>query len=300
MRNFLLLFSLLAALSFNAHARSWETLCKTFTEDCLFLLATNEAHNVSAETTLYYLAFHAGRLGLDEIPGGDMAFASERVQSQARNLLDLGKAVSAGSLSLSLEHPLTGFKELLVAPYLLPASLADLSQSDVEEVLALSGLSPGAIGTVVGKVMASDLHDGKYRFVNGQFNDYVDFLQQFPDWFLSVTSLVISLAEEGYTSEAKDITHRYLAPEDHIRAQDVLLYVEAIQSMFGGEMRKGVSLATAIQSPVLRLESLGHLVALTEDSFIGEHYLSALYDSNYPLSRVERRNILLFTLSLME
>ena len=304
MRNIFLVIAALFSVALHADASSWERSCTPFTDGCLFLLASKEA-NVDqqsdvSETTIYTMAFHAGRLGLDRLPTGDLEFAPDGIGENALELLKLGQAVKEERVSVSLAKPILGFEAGLVAPYILPRILVDLSQSDVEALLSASDLPSSTKGQVIGKMLATDLNEGEYRFVNGQIEEYVDLLNKEPDSYLGLTSMILSLAEEGYTREAKDLVNRHLVPKDHLRSQDVLLYVRSIQGVFEGDTLRVASLASAIQSPVFRLEALGHLYALSRDPFIGKQYLSALYDFASPFSNIERRNLVLLTISLMD
>lgn len=296
-----LIFVLLLASGIaKAEGVSWDASCTPFSDGCLFLLVSKEMHgssNSGVNVPLFKLAFHAGRVGYASLPGGDLDFAPAELKRQADTYFQLGRDVGQGRLSMSVESPITGLKGLMVAPYLLPEALLDLSQTDVESVLVASSLTPSSQGVVLGRLLAMELNEGKYRFVNGQVDEYLDYLTGSPQPFLAVTSLAITLAEEGYTREAKDIVNRHLVYDDHLRAQDVLLYIQAIQGVFDDDALTIVSLASAIQSKTLRLEALGHLYALTRDQFVGKQYLSALYDFSNPLTPLQRRNLALFAIS---
>lgn len=297
----LLLLLMLSNVS-RAESLTWEASCTQFSDECLFLLASKEAYGMDdadVRLPLYKLAFHAGRMGYSDIPGGDLAFAPRGLQDDAQQYLLLGKDVAAGRLSVSLDKPIEGLSDILAAPYILPRALIDLSQTDVQSVLLASSLPSALQGEVLGRLFAMELNEGEYRFVNGQIDEHLDYLDSTAQPFLAISSLAIILAEEGYTREAKDIVGRYLVPDDYHRSQDVLLYIQAIQAVFDGDVFRVVSLASAIQSQIFRLEAFGHLYALTRAQFVGKQYLSALYDFASPLTPLDRRNLVLFTLSTM-
>lgn len=299
--SFLLLLLVLSNFS-RAQPVTWEASCTPFSDGCLFLIASKEMHGIEdadIRVPLFKLAFHAGRMGYNNIPGGDLDFAPQGLRDDARQYLMLGRDIAADRLVMDLDQPITGLKSVLVAPYILPRGIKDLSQTDVQSILLASSLSPAAQGEVLGRLFAMELNEGEYRFVNGQIEVHLDYLDGTDQPFLAVSSLAITLAEEGYIREAKEIVSRYLVLDDYHRSQDVLLYMQAIQAVFDGDSLRVVSLASAIQSQIFRLEALGHLYALTRDQFVGKQYLSALYDFASPLTPIDRRNLVLFTLSTM-
>lgn len=299
--SFLLLLIVLSNIS-RAQPVTWEASCTPFSDGCLFLLATKEMHGIKdadVRVPLYKLAFHAGRMGYATIPGGDLDFAPQGLKDAAQQYLLLGRDIAEDRLMMSLDQPISGLKSVLAAPYILPRALKDLGQTEVQAILLASSLSSAEQGEILGRLFAMELNEGEYRFVNGQTEEYLEYLDSMEHPFLAISSLAITLAEEGYTREAEEIVERYLVPEDYHRAQDVLLYMQAIQAVFDGDPLRMVSLASAIQSHIFRLEALGHLYSLTRDQFVGKQYLSALYDFASPLTPVDRRNLVLFTLSAM-
>lgn len=302
LRILFLLTLLVLSNASRAQSVTWEASCTPFSDGCLFLIASKEMHGIDdadVRVPLFKLAFHAGRMGYSNIPGGDLDFAPQALRDDAQQYFVLGKDIAAGRLVMSLDQPITGLKSVLAAPHILPRAIQNLSQTDVQSVLLASSLTPAVQGEVLGRLFAMELNAGEYRFVNGQIEEHLSYLGRTDQPFLAMSSLAITLAEEGYTREAREIVSRYLVPDDYHRSQDVLLYMQAIQAVFDGDPLRVVSLASAIQSHVFRLEALGHLYALTRDQFVGKQYLSALYDFAAPLTPVDRRNLVLFTLSTM-
>lgn len=295
-------FLLFSAFISQALASSWGNACKPFTEECLFFVASKEMHGASQgrnELPLFAMAFHAGRLGYDSIPSGDYDFATSSIQREASKFLGLGRAVRQGRLRVNIEQPIKGLGSELAAPYVLPESLLNLSPHEIISILEASDLLVTTQAAVVGRLLAADLNRGEYRLVRGQIQGYIDFLKGLDERSLALTSLAITLAEEGYVSEADKIITSHLVPINHIQAQDVMMYLKAIQAVFDENILQSLSLASAIQSSVFRLEALGHLYSITRDSFVGNQYLSALYEFSDPLTPNQRRNIVLFAISMM-
>lgn len=293
------LFTLLLIAS-PVRAVSWEQSCTPFTDGCLFTIASKELEDPTSSKgkhTLNEMAFHAGRLGFESIPGGDLDFAPEDIAAVADQFHALGEDVSNDRVELNLEKPVVGHKAILIAPYVLPEQVDDLGQDEVLNILRASELPISVQGAVLGRLLVKELNRGSYRFANGEADGYVEYLDSSAAPFLGITSLAIVLAEEGYTREAKDVVNRKLTTRDHVLAQDVLLYIRSIQAVFDGDPLLVVSISSAIQATTLRLEALGHLFTMTNDQFIGKQFLSALYDYASPLSPTQRLNIVLFTIS---
>lgn len=297
-----LLLLLLFGSASRAESVPWQDSCAPFSDACLFELASKEMHGIDGadvRTPLFTMAFHAGRLGYSSIPGDSLDSAPRGLREGAVRYLLLGKDVAEGRISISLDQPVTDLRGVLLSPYLLPRALIDLSQTDVQSVLLASSLSAALQGEVLGRLFVMELNEGEYRFMNGQIDAHLNYLDSTDQPFLAISSLAIILAEEGYTREARDIVNRYLVPDDYHRFQDVLLYIEAIQAVFEGDILRVVSLVSAMQGQIFRLEALGHLYGYTRDQFVGEQFFAGLYEPDSPLAPLDRRNLLLFTLSTM-
>lgn len=297
-----LLLLLLFVSASRAESFSWEESCAPLSDACLFLLASKEMHGIDradVRAPLFTIAFHAGRLGYSSIPGGGSNLAPRSLREDAERYLLLGRGVAEGRLTLSLDYPVTDLRGVLLSPYLLPGALIYLSQTDVQSVLLASSLPAALQGEVLGRLFVMELNEGEYRFMNGQIDAHLEYLAGTDQPFLAVSSFAIALAEEGYTREARDIVSRYLSPDEYHRFEDAVLYIEAVQAVFEGNVSRAVSLVSAIQSQIFRLESLGRLYGFTGAQLVGKQYFSELYDPAGPIASLARRNLLLYTLSTM-